>query len=154
MAAPTKQTRGTPDGVPMRDGYSAKIAFSSNPTVSFWEKGVQPPGVDGGEAIAASTMHNVSWRTFGTPSLKTLTPSTVRVAYDPAVFDDILLLVNVEQEITVHFRNGGHLSFFGRLKSFEPDEMVEGTQPEATAVIESTNWDGTAEQAPVYGTGA
>jgi len=152
MAAPATTTRVTPTGEPMRDGYQALIAFASDSNVTFWEKGVQPPGIDGGEPIEASTMHNTNWRTFGTPGLKTLTPSTSRVAYDPAVIPEIVALINVEGAITVHFPNGGTLDFYGRLQSFEPDELVEGQQPEATITIAPTNWDpsNNVEEAPVY----
>lgn len=155
MAAPTPTARPTPTGQPMRDGYQTLVAFEANPNVLFWEKGIKPPGIDGGENIEASTMHNTLWHTFGIPSLQTLTDSEIRVAYDPQLFSDILSLVNVETVITVHFPDNSTYAFYGRLKSFEPDELVSGTQPEATVTVAATNWDPSAntEEAPVYGTG-
>ena len=155
FAAPTPTTRVTPTGQPMRDGFGTwgtLITFASDANVTFWEKGVQPPGIDGGDNIEASTMHNVNWRTFGVPGLKTLTDGSTRVAYDPSVFDEIVALINVEDTITVTFPNGDTLAFYGRLRSFEPDELVEGSQPEATANFAPTNWDATnnVEAAPVF----
>lgn len=152
MAAPTPTARVTPTGQPMRDGYSSFITFATDSNVTFWEKGVQPPGLDGGDSIEASTMHNSAWRTFGTPALITLTDATSRVAYDAGVFDEIVALVNVETTITITFPDGSTLAFYGRLKIFAPDEMVEGTQPEAAVTITSTNWDpvNDTEEEPVY----
>lgn len=154
MSAPTHTARPTPSGQPMRDGYQTLVAFAANPNVLFWEKGVTPPGIDGGDNIEASTMHNTLWMTFGTPALQTLTDSEIRAAYDPALFDDILALVNVETVITIHFPDASKYSFYGRLRSFTPDELVSGTQPECTIVVAATNWDPSAntEEAPVYGT--
>jgi hypothetical protein len=154
MAAPTPTARPTPVGQPMLDGYSTLVAFEADPEVLFWEKGVKPPGIEGGDNIEASSMHNTTWHTFGIPSLKTLTDAEIRAAYDPALFSSILALVNIPTVITIHFPDDSTYAFYGRLKSFEPDELVAGTQPECTIVIAATNWDPSEneEAAPVYGT--
>ena len=152
MAAPSPTTRTPPTGQPMRDGYQTLITFENADSIIFWEKGVQPPGLEGGDPIDATTMHNETWRTFGTPALITLTPSSTRVAYDPAVFDTIVSIINVETTITITFPDGSTLAFFGRLQNFEPDELVEGSQPEASVTIAATNWDtgDNTEAAPLY----
>lgn len=143
--------RVAPVGTLLDDGFSTKIAFAADPDVSFWEKTVQPPGVDGGDAIEVTTMHNVTWRTMGTRSLKTLTDAATTVAYDPAVFTQIVALINVNGWITVHFPDGSTLDFIGFLRSFEPSDNSEGEQPEATVNISPTNANSTgAETAPVY----
>lgn len=157
MAAPTPTTRGTPDGIKLKDGYSTKITLSLDTTIEFWEKTVKPPGMDGGDKIDQTTMLNDDWRTFASRSLITLTDSTIKAAYDPNLYNAILGLVNVQkigssaQIITVTFPDGSTLAYYGFLQSFEPDEMVEGTQPTATIVLAPTNYDpvNNVEAAPV-----
>lgn len=131
--------RSTPVGVRLDDGFSTKIAFEANPDVSIWEKTVKPPGMDGGEAVPTSTMFNTSYRTFAPRTLKTLTPVSMTVAYDPRCYDQLLALINVKTSITVHFPDGSTLGFYGFLQNFEPNECAEGAQPEATCTITPTN---------------
>jgi hypothetical protein len=133
--------RVTPVGARLQDGFSSKIAFAADANVSFWERTVTPPGVDGGDAIDTSTMHNVTWRTMASRALKTLTDSSITAAYDPQVFDQIVALINVEGLITVHFPNGDTLDFYGFLKSFTPGELTEGEMPEAEITIVCTNYN-------------
>lgn len=156
MGTPANTDRTTPAGTKLDDGFSTKIAFAADPDVSFWEKTVQPPGIDGGDPIDTTTMHNTAWRTMAARALKTLTESSLTVAYDPVVYDQIIALVNVEGAITVHFPNGDTLDFFGFLQTFEPDSNEEGSQPEATITIVPTNVDPSdgAEAAPNYITSA
>ena len=150
MAAPSATVRQTPTGRKLKDGHSTKITFARVPAISFWEKSVKAPGIDGGDSVPQTTMHNVTWRTFAPRQLRTLTEVTTTVAYDPALYDSILSLVNIEDTITVRFPDGSTLAFFGYLKQFEPAELVEGTQPEATVTIVPTNMDSSGtEQAPV-----
>jgi hypothetical protein len=74
------------------------------------------------------------------------------VAYDPAVYPQIVSLINIPGSITVHFPNHSSLTFFGFLRTFEPNEVSEGDQPEATINVTPTNTDPTtgAEEGPVY----
>lgn len=151
MAAPSVTTRQTPGGYRLEDGHSTKIAFARDPDVSFWEVSVKPPGIDGDEKINITTMHNTAWRTFVGRQLKTLTDATTTVAYDPAVYSQIVELCNQEGAITLHFPDGSTESFFGYLKSFEPNEHTEGAMPTAAIVVVCTNYDPTnrVEAAPV-----
>ncbi len=151
MAAPALSARSTPSGILLPDGYQTLISFAANTSVSFWEKTVKPPGLDGGDAIAQTTMHNTAYRTMAPRALKTLTESTCVCAYDPNVYNQIIALINVRTSITVHFPDGSTLSFFGFLQKFEPSEVKEGDQPEATVTIHPTNYDPVAhvESAPV-----
>lgn len=148
--------RQTPVGIKMKDGYQSLIAFAADPDVSFWEKSVTPPGMDGGEPVDNTTMHNTTMRTMGPRSLKTATPSSVTAAYDPVVYDQIIALINVEGLVTIHFPNGDTLDFYGYLKSFTPGELVEGEQPEATIEVVPTNVNPStgAEHTPNYITAA
>lgn len=143
--------RGVPVGVKLRDGFSTLIAFTADPDVSFWEKTVKPPGVDGGDAIEVTTMHNEVWRPFAARLLKTLTEASVTAAYDPQVYDQIVALCNVNNLITVHFPDGSELDFWGYLRTFEPGDNTEGEFPEATINITPTNEDNSGnEVAPNY----
>lgn len=141
MTAPTPAVRGTPSGIKLKDGYQALITIGSNLTASFWEKTVQPPGIDGGDAIEQSTMHNVDWRTFASRSLMTMTEAKGKAAYDPAVYTQLQSLINVETTITVQWADGSTLAFYGYLRMFEFSELAEGTQPEANFTIQPTNYD-------------
>src|SRR5688572_8154423 len=141
MAAPTPTARQTPSGIMLRDGHSSLVTIGADPDCSVWEKTVNPPGVDGGDSIEQTTMHNDDWRTFAPRSLKTLTESTFKASYDPIYFTQLLLLINVRTTITITWREGSTLAFYGYLKAFIPDELAEGTQPEATVTILPTNWD-------------
>jgi hypothetical protein len=141
MAPPTPAVRGTPDGLKLWDGFPTTVAMENLLTIPFWEKTVTPPGIDGGEAIEQSTMHNVAWRTFRARSLKTLTPMTLTAANDPAVFTNIEAQCNIEQTFTVKLADGSTIAFYGYLQKFEPQSHEEGTQPEATITIVPTNRD-------------
>lgn len=141
MANPVATARGTPTGVLLRDGYQSLITFASNPTVAFFEKTVTPPGMDGGDPISQTTMHNVLVRTKAPRYLHEVTDTQTMVAYDPCVWDEIYALINTVTTITIHFPDGSTLAFFGYLKSFIPGELSDGAQPEATIVIVATNID-------------
>lgn len=144
--------RLAPNGLELEDGFPTTIAFASDPDVAFWEKTVTPPGLDGGDAIEQTTMHNNRLRTFAARSLITMTEMSLTAAWDPALYEAILDLINVEGSITVHFSNGDTVDFFGYLRVFEPQEMSEGEQPEAQITIQPTNRDPVthAETEPVW----
>lgn len=154
MTAPAHTTRTTPTGARMDDGFKTLITFAADVDVDMWEKTVQPPGFDGGDAINTSTMHNTALRTFSPASLQTMTPHTFKFALASASMSQIRALINVKTTITVRFPDAAKLSFYGYLQKVEFDEFQEGTQPEGTATIVPTNYDPTAktEEVPVYGT--
>ncbi len=149
MGIPSVQTRQTPLGIPLFDGHVTKVAFGHDLDISFWEKTVTPPGLDGGDLINITTMWNETWRTMIPRALITLSEFTLTAAYDPDVYDEIRDILNNNGEVTVLFPDLSTLSFWGALRVFEPQTHEEGTQPEANITIAPTNWDGTAEQAPV-----
>lgn len=141
MAAPTPTARQTPSGYKLPDGYQTLITFARQPAIKFWEKTIKPPGIDGKEAIDTTTMLNSQWRTFAHRSLQTLTPASVKAAYDPEYYTAIRSLINTNDTITVRWPDGSTLAFYGFLQGIEYDELVEGTMPEATLTITPTNWD-------------
>lgn len=151
MAAPSATARGTPGGIRLDDGFTTKITMSADATIEFWEKTVQPPSVDGGDAIETTTMHNTIWRTFAPGPLLSLGEVSVTAAYDPDVYAAIVAQLNDEQTITVTFADGTTIAFFGFMRTFEPQEVTSGEQPEANIVFQPTNYDRTnhVEAAPV-----
>jgi len=144
----------------MGDGYQTTIDFSSSEMTSdafiitlMEEKEVTVPGIAGGGANDASTMRNSTWRTMSPKSLKTLTPMTVTIAWDSALYDEISAMVNDNQLITITFPDDSTLAFWGWIDDFAPGPQVEGEQPTATITIIPSNQDATdsdAEIAPDY----
>jgi hypothetical protein len=135
MAAPVATVRGTPAGIKLRDGFRTHITFSIDPTLELWEKNVTPPGIEGGDAIDQTTMHNIFRRTKAPRQLYEVSDSSMTCAYDPACYDAIRDMVNVPQTITCTFSDGSTFADYGWLRSFLPTEHVEGEQPEAEVVI-------------------
>jgi hypothetical protein len=141
MADPATTPRSDPVGIALKDGYQTLIAFAADPDVSFWEITVQPPGIEGGDPIDQTTMHNIDYRTMCPASLKTLTPVNVTASYDPDVLNQIESLINLNGSITIHFPDGSTTDFFGFLQTFEPGDNTENERPEATLTIVPSNWD-------------
>jgi len=156
MGAPAHTARSVPVGFKMPDGFKSLIAFSKRPAIQLWERDVKPPGIDGGEPINITTMHNVAWRTFFPKSLKTLDAMTFVAGYDPDVIADLLAMVNLNQSFTFFWPSGDYIDFWATMTKFEPGEMKEGEFPTATVTISPTNLDtetnpaSPVESAPVY----
>ena len=144
----------------INDGHATTIAFAESAsgvllTTFLKEKTVTPPGVSGGGENDTSTMRNSEWRTKQPKSLKTLTNSSFDAAYDPAVLDEIMETVNVNQQITITFPDGSTWTFWGWLDEFTPNANEEGAQPTAGVIIIPSNQDAAgAEIAPVYAAAA
>lgn len=141
MTAPTVTARGTPGGNRIPDGFSAKITFASNPTLSLYEKTLKPSGTDGGDPIDTTTMHNSTWMTMRAQQLKKSDPITVTAAYDPDFIPSIIALVNREDTISVHWATGDAAAVYGYLQKYEFGELKKGEFPEVTLTIVVTNWD-------------
>lgn len=131
----------TPGGVMLEDGYQTVITFALDEDIALWEKTVTPPGMEGGEKVSITTMHNREVMTYAPRSLKEVTDSQMTVAYDPAVLTSILALINIPGKITITFPDLSTWAFDGYLKNFQPGSIQEGTQPEATCTIVATNRD-------------
>lgn len=136
------------------DGHSTTIEFSAAASIMgivLWEKSVTPPGIDGGGENDTTTMRNLIWRTKSPKTLKTMTEFSFTAAYDPACYDEILELLQVNNQVTINFADGSSLTFWGWLDKFTPGEVVEGEQPEADVVIIPSNQnDSGVEVAPAY----
>lgn len=151
MAAPSPTARGTPSGIMLREGFHAKITLGSLGTISFWEKLVDLPGLDGGPPIDQTTQFNVAYRTRWPRTLIDVTPITIPdAAFDPNVYNQILSYINRNDTITVSFADGSTIAFWGYLQSFKPNPMREGEQPTCSVTFIPTNLDNSyAEQGPV-----
>ena len=142
----------------MNEGFATTIEFTETTSggnaimgTSLKVKNLTPPGIDGGGENDTTTMHNTAYRTKQPKELKTLTNMTFIAAYDPAVYDHIITICNVNQEITITFPDTSTLSFWGWLNTFEPNNIEEGAQPEATCSIVCSNQDNSdVEQAPEF----
>src|SRR4051812_28824859 len=98
---PVPLARTPPTGFKMPDGFKTLVTFTSQPALQVWEKMVKPPGIDGGEAIDNTTMHNVTFRTRDARQLRTLDVMTFKFLYDPDVLPPLYTLVNHPDTITV-----------------------------------------------------
>ena len=144
----------------LTEGFPTKITFTSDKLTSgvvtmdvMNELEVTPPGIAGGGANDTTGMRNAQFRTRHPKKLITLTPATISIKYDPAIYDEIMAMVNDNQEMTIEFSNGATLVFWGWVDSFTPEACAEGAQPTATIVIEPSNMDANnynAEIGPVY----
>lgn len=144
MAAPTPTARGTPAGIMLERGFKCLITHSSNPAIKFKEKAVKPSGIDGGEPIPTSTMHNTEWHTMARRILKKGTPSTAKCAYDPDIqaAGQVAALLNQDGIITETYSDGTTRCYYGYFQKWDPDEHVEDpNQPTATLTIIPTMWD-------------
>jgi hypothetical protein len=141
MAAPATTARIAPVGIPYHDGFSTLIAFELDPDLSVWEQTVSMPGIDGGDAIEFTSMHNVEWRTMRPRQLKTLTEFSSTCFYDERAFTQLLAIINAEGSITIHFPDGATYDFYGFLRGVDGPEHAEGTPPTMTLNIVPSNWD-------------
>lgn len=141
MSDPTTTARVSPTGIRLGDGFSSKVAFSADPDIDLWEVEVTPPGIDGGEPVDITTMHNTVWTTTEPQGLAQSTPCSFVAAYDPIAYDQIVAIVNVRGSVTVHFSDGSTLDFYGYLQKFEPQNMTRGNMPLATVTVVATNYD-------------
>ena len=135
------------------DGFSTTIGFADLPAVKFYEKTITPPGVSGGGENDTTTMLNTTWRTKAPKKLKSLTTSSITVAYDAAVYDDIVGAngINNNQLITITYPDASTFAFYGWIDEFTQNEITEGEQPTAECTIICSNQtDAGVETAPVY----
>lgn len=152
MANPTSTTRGSPLSASpsspyMREGQSTKLSIhrAASGTVSFWkcwEREVQPPGVDVGDMIDITTMHNVTWETMYPSVLKTLTAFSVIVGYSMEALDEAIAnLVGRNGSMTVHFPGSDKLDFWGVLQNLIPQSHKKREMPLANCQVVPTNYD-------------
>jgi len=142
------------------DGFKTTIAFSAGSSGVVLanilkERNVTPPGIEGGGPNDTTTMRNTTWRTRSPKGLKTLSAGALVCAYDPAVFDELVAMVNVNQSIVITFADLSTLTFWGWIDNAVFSEVTEGEQPTVTITIEPSNQNASgAEIAPDYAVAA
>lgn len=141
MASPSLQTRGTPGGKPLEDGYQTLLAIEDHLTLKIWEKDVGNSAMDAGDPMEFTNMHNVRHRTFGMQALILDEPFTVRCFFDPAVETIMRTLLGQSKSMTRILADGSTTTFFGSVKRFAEDDNTIGEVPEADLEIVVTNWD-------------
>jgi hypothetical protein len=120
-----------------------------DPTLELWEKASTPPGQDIGDAIDTTTFHNTR-KTKWPRALIEDTDGSFTCAYDPLARTSLESIVGVNMEITVTFNDTSTWAFWGFMKSFTPQEVSDGEQPEAAVEFVVTNTDNAfVEQDPV-----
>lgn len=149
--------RGTPTGTMLKNGYQSLVAFTENATLGVWEKEVTPPGLDSGDKIDVTTMHNATYKTFVHQALVEVTDAGMTCAYDPGQLSALITLLtaaaSTNQLISYHYPDGSSWDVYGFLKSFTPETLSNGSHPQATVTIVHTNLDNSAvpvEIAPAY----
>lgn len=152
MAAPTVSARVLPNAPFMKEGFRVQLSFGLAPNFCLWEIDIKPPDIDGQEEIDTTTQFNAGGLVSGavlTPPLRTFYPRAVAklsnvegmYAYPSKAYEDVWLVLNVLQSITIHFPNGDQLVFWGHLKAFKPEALKEGDFPKANCAIVVDNWD-------------
>ena len=138
----------------LTDGHPTTMTFYALGTgvvLKAKEVSVTPPGIAGGGENDTTTMRNTTWRTKQPKKLKTLTNGALTFQYDPAIYDQVLSIINVNGQILCEFADGSTLLFWGWLDDFTLGECVEGTMPTATGTVICSNQnDDGVEVAPDY----
>ncbi len=158
MAAPPVIVRIIPIAARLDDGFQSVIAFQRDPAIAVYEKTVQPPDMDGGDAIVTTTMLNCIYETMGPQRLIKFGDIVIVAAYATVAIPDLRAMINVPQAITIAYPDSAAWSFWAYLRKVESAALTKGTQPEMTLTITITNWDpvNCVEASPSfqYGTGS
>jgi hypothetical protein len=135
----THTARVTPTGLPFDEGYQSLITFSADPNLTFWETVVGAPGVDGGDPVPTTTMHNQDVHTLSPRKLKRMTPFQVQGKFNADTIDEVYALINDRDGwVTIQWPDKSQFSFPGYLKSFQPAQAQEGNPFEGTIEVVPT----------------
>lgn len=142
-------------GTMLSDGFSTTISLTTSDLTFMEETKVKPPGVDGGDPIPRTTMLNTAVRTQKPPTLKSFTPVKLTVRYDPQILAEAIAACNLNQEIVITHPDNQTWTFWGWLKSFEPNDNEEGSEVTAEAEFVLSNLDDDdVETVPVRAAGS
>jgi hypothetical protein len=132
------------------DGFKTVYSIQGV-TAKFEEISVQPPELDAGGEISQTTMRNSRWRTSTGKQLISMGTMTSKVAYDAAVLPQMQAILGLTKLITITWPDGASVAFLGSVDKFTPDELTEGTRPEASiTIIPNMRTVAGVETAPVY----
>ena len=138
------------------DGHGMSITFGSPPsgvTIAniMKEKTVTPMSMEGGGPNDTTTMRNTTYRTRQPKNLITMGNATLVCAYDPQLFQELVDMLNVNQEITFTFPDNATLVVWGWIDAVTPAPCAEGEQPTCEVTIVASNQNDAGEEtAPVY----
>lgn len=150
MAAPTPTARQLNTGQILEDGFRTLVTFSRLPGIKLEEIDVKPVGMNGGDKIDLTNMHNTRFRTYAPRRLIELTDGQYTCHYDPAALEQLKEELNMPQVITETYCDGSTYAFWGVVNKAERDTHQEGEAPTMTISYFATNRDDEgAEQAPV-----
>jgi len=127
--------REVPDGTHLFDGFTTFVGLELATDIKLWEKRVTPPAIDGREPIDQTTFWNINWTLVTPRALMSLNEFTMTCAYEPEVYQMMVLIINIVQGVGVTFPDGTGLRFWAFVRKFEPQEHTEGSQPEAVVTI-------------------
>ncbi len=152
MTAPSPTARGTPSGIRIPDGFSTKVTFASQTTLSVWERDVKPPGGDGGELIDITTMHNTKYKTKYPRTIVDISDGTMVCGIDPSALSTLDALVNRPDTVTVTYPDGSTAAYYAALIKYDPSEFKIGEFPLFTLTFGIMDYDYTAhsEVGPAY----
>lgn len=139
----------------LEDGFKTLVSIAGI-TGYFEEIEVTPPSADAGGGIVQTTMRNTRWRTMLGKALITMDAVSMKVAYDPKMYSQVLANLGNNKYVTITFPTGDTLSFYAILDKFTPDALKEGERPEATLELIPSMMSTAAtpvETPPVFATG-
>jgi hypothetical protein len=137
----------------LTDGFSTLLGLTLPATTMYAETEVTPAAVVGGGGIDQTSMRSDLVRSQLPKALYGHGDITVRVAYDPAIQEQLeLAAINVNQTMGIRFPDNQGYLFFGWIDNFAPDGLTEGNRPTAMMTIKVSNVNDTTgeEEPPTY----
>lgn len=139
----------------LTDGHPTIITFSLDAEVKLAEVEVTPFGLDGGGEVDTTNMRRNTYRTQQPKRLISVSDGSLTVQYDPAVLDQILAMININQLITVTYSDGSADKVWGWINTFKPNGHKEGETPTAEIEMKPSNQNASfVETGPVHVTAA
>ena len=138
----------------LKNTHGITMTFAGHASLYLDPKTLTPPGIDGGDAIDTSSHSNSAVRTKYPRTLKEITDAAFTAAYDPDAWDAIYAAIGANVAITITFpgTDFGNTVVYGYLKSFIPNEYVDGADATAECVVVITNDSSGTETIPAHTT--
>jgi len=109
--------------------------------------------IDGGDPLDATYLANSAWMTKLPQTLAEASDISFTMDYDPSQLAAVVTEINNNQSIVMTFSGIGTITFWGYLKSYEPDDGEKGTAWTVSCTIVPTLLNASlAETAPVFST--
>lgn len=119
----------------LTDGQGIRIVLVNQGLV-FYEKSVQPSGVEGGDPINITTNDNTAYESQAPRTLRMRMQSQSVVTYDSTDKAAYEAAVDQSDSIRIDYPDDTTELYVGWLRSFIPDSAENGSQPQATAIFE------------------